>query len=70
MRVLGAARRCGWILGVGSVASFWPDFRIFGGRGRLEGLDGVSPLAPVHRLAEGLGGWLALLASFFVVLLF
>ncbi len=47
-----------------------PDFRIFGGRGRVEGLDGVSPLAPLHRLADGLGGWLGLLASFFVVLLF
>ena len=47
--------------------------RIFGsldGRGRREGLDGVSPLAPLHRLADGLGGWLGLLTSLFVVLLF
>ena len=42
-----------------------PVFRIFGGRGRVEGLDGFSPLG----LADGLGGWLILVASFFVVLL-
>ena len=47
-----------------------PVFLIFGGRGRIEGLDGVSPLAPLHGLADGLGGWLRLLASFFLVLLF
>ena len=55
--------------GKGSWASFCPDlpgFSVFGGRGRVEGLDGVSPLG----LADGLGGWLILLASFFVVLLF
>ncbi len=50
-----------------------PDFRIFGGDGRLEGRFGVSPLAPLCGLADGLGGWLKLLdllASFFLVLLF
>ena len=46
------------------------EFWILDGCGRLEGLDGVSPLAPPLGLADGLGGWLGLLASFFVVLLF
>ena len=56
----------------------WRCFaRIFGfwvldGCERIEGLAGVSPLAPLHGLADGLGGWLGWLrlqASFFVVLL-
>ena len=47
-----------------------PVFRIFGGDGRVEGRDGVSALAPVRGLADGLGGWLGLSASFFVVLVF
>ena len=65
----------------GGAAGFWarvrwrfvricPDFRVFGGDGLLEGLDGVSPLAPLLGLADGFGGWLGLLASFFAVLLF
>ena len=53
--------------GKGSWAAFLSGFaRIFGfldGRGRVEGLDGVSPLPPVHGLADGLGGWLRLLAG-------
>ncbi len=69
-RVLGR-----WVVGWGlvlrrRVVRICPDFRVFGGDGRLEGLDGVSPLAPVRGLADALGGWLGLLASFFVVLLF
>ena len=54
------------MLGWRRVVRICPGFRIFGGDGRLDGLDGVSPLG----LADGLGGWLGLLASFFVVLLF
>ncbi len=68
--VLGAARRCGWILGVGLVAT--------------GGLRGATVSRPLRRrmvwrmgwvggcgcrLAE-VAGWLRLLASFFAVLLF
>ena len=73
---MGAARRCGWILGLGPVAAFCPDlpgfsvFWILDGDGRIEEHGGVSVLAPVHGLADGLGGWLRLLVSFFAVLLF
>ena len=38
-------------------------FGYLDGCGRLEGLDGVSPLAPVRGLADGLGGWLGLPAG-------
>ncbi len=63
-----------WILEGASGGSVLSGFaRIFGyldGDGSLQGPVGVSPLAPLHRLADGLGGWLRLLASLFVVLLF
>jgi len=58
----------GVLSGFARIVGFWD----LDGCGRFEGLDGVSPLAPVHGLADGLGGWLRWLrlqASFFVVLL-
>ena len=66
-------------LAVGSVAPFCsnlPGFSVFWilvADGRIEGPVGVSALAPVHGLADGLVGWLGWLgwlASFFVVFLF
>ena len=55
-----------WAMGggveAGFVMAFCPDlpgFLVFGildGDGRVDGLDGVSPLAPVQGLADGLGG--------------
>ena len=57
-----AARFWAWV-GWRRFVRICPDFRIFGGCGRVEGLDGVLPLPPVHRLADGLGGWLGLLAG-------
>ena len=64
----------GWIVGGGSGGGVLSGFARFFGYldrcGRLEGLDGGSPLPLVHGMADGLGGWLGLLASFFVVLLF
>ena len=64
----------GWIVGGGSGGGVLSGFARFlgysGGYGRVEGRDGVSPLAPLLGLAEGLGGWLGLLAWLFVVLLF
>ncbi len=53
-----------------------PVFWIFGGYGRVEGLDGVSPPGSAAWFGGWVGwvaevaGWLGLLASFFVVLLF
>ncbi len=52
------------------LSGFARFFGYLGGYGRLEGLDGVSALAPLHGLAGGLGEWLRLLVSFFAVLLF
>jgi hypothetical protein len=46
------------------------EFLVLDGDGRLERRYGVWPPPPVHGLADGLGGWLRLLASFFAVLLF
>ena len=65
----GGAGFSGWF-GGGVLSGFAQIFGFLDGCGRLEGCYSVSALDPLHGLADGLGGWLGLLASFFLVVVF